>query len=219
MKYKAVIFDMDGVIIDSEPYQSQAYEQVIRDYGCEPVFTNVGTVNYTIGVKEKDNWIFLKEYYHIDESVVVLMKKRDAIFQKILQDHIVAMPGLLELVQVLKKNNIKIAIASSSVVEHIDLVLSNLGIKDQFDVVLSAFQVKRGKPFPDVYLEAARQLNVEPDFCAVFEDAEQGVKSGNSAGMKVVAVPNEFTGQHDFSKADIVVNSLEDEKVYKFLEL
>lgn len=170
-------------------------------------------------MKEKDNWRYLKQFYNIDESIDVLMEKRDRVFQNFLRDHIVAMPGVLGLIKELKKNNIKIAIASSSVPDHIDFVVKGLNIKDNFDVILSAFKVKRGKPFPDVYLEAANKLKVAPSECVVLEDAQSGVESGHNAGMRVIAVPNKFTKEHDFSKADLVIDSLEDKQIYKYLNI
>src|SRR5207248_6005306 len=100
------------------------------------------------------------------------------------------------------------AVASSSTLEHINVVLVGLQVTNFFDAVVSAHTIVHGKPAPDIFLLAAAQLDVAPKDCVVFEDAQSGVEAGNSAGAKVIAVPNAFTKSHDHSKADIVVRSL-----------
>ena len=120
------------------------------------------------------------------------------------------MPGAHKLIKELKEAGVKIAIASSSIPKDIERVLKQLELFDEFDVIVSGTEVARSKPAPDVFLEAARQLAMEPSSCVVLEDAEAGVKAGNAAGMKVVAVPNQFTAHNDFSLADKVIKSLEE---------
>ena len=101
-----------------------------------------------------------------------------------------------------------LGLASSSVRKNIDECLAMLDMTKYFKVILSAADIPRNKPFPDVYLLAAEKLGVDPAECAVIEDADSGVIAGKSAGMKVIAVPNEFTAHMDFSPADVVVDSL-----------
>ena len=205
---KAVIFDMDGVMIDSEPIQSKAFAEVLKQYKKEPQYNEEGIVQ-TVGIRSRDNWERLKAKYNIDEETNILIEKRRQIYQKLLKSEIKPMPGLINFLKLLKKHNLKIAVASSSNIKHIMLVLSSLNIAYYFDVIVSGESVKKGKPYPDIFLETAVQLKITPVECLVLEDAELGVLAGKKAGMKVIAVPNKFTKKHDFSKADLIVDSLE----------
>ena len=204
---KAVIFDMDGVIVDSELIQSEAYETVLKKYGKEPILNEVGIV-HTVGIKEKENWEILKKKYELEKNTELLMSERSVVYLDLLKQNTKPMKGVLELIKLLKEKNITMAVASSSVMEHIKTVLSTLEIESHFEVVVSGQFVERGKPFPDINLEAARQMRVEPEECLVLEDAQSGVEAAKNGGMKVVAVPNEFTKSHDLSKADYIITDL-----------
>jgi HAD superfamily hydrolase (TIGR01509 family) len=206
---KAVIFDVDGLMIDSELIQSRAYEEILQQYNKKPVLNKLGIV-HIVGIKAKDNWGILKKRYNLKEDTEILMKKRSKVYLNLLKEHIKPMKGLKELITLLKKNNLKLAVASSSVMKHIDVVLSGLEIKDHFSAIISAQFVKKGKPFPDVDLEAAKKLGVAPENCLVLEDAQSGVEAGKNAGMKVIVISNKFTKNHDLSKADLILNSLEE---------
>lgn len=207
MTLKAAIFDMDGLMINTEPLQSQAYEAVLHDYGKEPILYSSGVVQ-KVGMREDENWKMLKEKYGLDEDIKTLMDKRYKVYHELLQDNLHAQPGLSQLLKLLAANHILMGIASSSPLEHIYLVLKGLKIEQYFTSITSSYEVPHGKPFPDVYLKAAEKMHIEPSSCIVFEDAESGVTAAKAAGMKVIAVPNEFTKDQDVSKADIVVDSL-----------
>jgi HAD superfamily hydrolase (TIGR01509 family) len=206
---KAVIFDLDGLMIDSEPIQSKAYEQILEQYNKQPILNKLGVV-HSVGIKERKNWEILKKKYDLEEDTEILMEKRSKVYLDLLKRNIKPMKGLKEVITLLKKNNIKLAVASSSVIKHIDVVLLGLEIKEQFDVIMSAQFVRKGKPFPDIDLEAAKKLGVNPENCLVLEDAQSGVEAGKNAGMKVIAISNKFTKNHDLSKADLILNSLEE---------
>ena len=205
---KAVIFDMDGVMIDSELVQSKAFEAVIKEYGKVPVYNESGVV-HTIGIRSRENWEVIKKKHSIEEETDILIEKRRAIYGQLLETEIKPMPGLLELLALLKKHKVKIALASSSNLKHIDLVLSRLNIRDYFEVIVSGDMVQKGKPFPDVFEETARRLRVLPAKCLVLEDTESGVNAAKDAGMNVIVIPNRFTQNQDFSNADLVINTLQ----------
>jgi HAD superfamily hydrolase (TIGR01509 family) len=110
----------------------------------------------------------------------------------------------------LQANGMPLAVASGSHEEIIEMVVGHLGAGHCFELLVSSRELEHGKPFPDIYLETARRLRVAPEYCLAIEDAAIGVAAAKAAGMKVIAVPNRFTAQDDFSQADIVVKSLED---------
>ena len=206
---KTIIFDMDGLMIDSEPIQSKAYQVILEEYEIKPTFNNEGIV-HTVGIKEKDNWKILCEKYDLNEAVNILMEKRSKIYVNLLKKDIKPMKGLINLLKLLKNNNLKIAVASSSVMEHINIVLSGLNIKEYFDAVVSGQYIEKGKPYPDINLEVAKEINVDPESCLVLEDAQSGVEAAKNGNMKVIAIPNRFTKNHDLSKADLILESLDE---------
>ena len=204
---ESVIFDMDGLMIETEHLQSQAFEHVLRGHGIEPQFNEDGVIQ-TVGLTARDNLVIFKEKHGIDEGVDTLLSKKQAVYGELLKQNIAPKEGLLDLIKALKQGNLRLAVASSSSLEHIELVLKELGVSEDFDTVVSGETVSRGKPHPDIFLEAAKRLNVQPGNCVVFEDAESGVVAAKAAGMKVIAIPNMYTKSHDFSKADVVLPSL-----------
>lgn len=206
---KAVIFDMDGIIIDSEPIQSKSYELVLQKYGITPEYNADGLIQ-VLGVHSEGNWKLLKNKHKISESVYKLKEKKQEVYLELIKNNLSPMPGLINLLKFFKKKSLPLAIASSSTPKQISIIVDLLKISDYFDVMISGEEVKRGKPHPDVFLEAAKKLGVKPETCLVLEDAETGVLAGKAAGMKVIAVKNKYTTTQDHSKADKIVHSLEE---------
>lgn len=203
---KAVIFDMDGLIVDSEPIQSKGFELLLREYNKKPIYHANGLIQI-VGIP--DNSVQMKIKYNIDEKIEIIKQKRQRFYQKVLKSKVIkSMPGLNYLLKFLKQNNFKIAVATSSFFEDINVIFSKLKLFPYFDVLVSCEDVVKKKPAPDIYLKAAKRLNIKPAECLVLEDSETGVSAGKNAGMKVIAVPNKFTKNHDFSKADLIVKSL-----------
>lgn len=204
---QAVIFDMDGVIVDTELIQSQAFERILGEYGIVPKRNEHGTVHIS-GATTPETWEYLKKVHGFEANTEELTrKKRDAVIE-VMRNGFSPSPGVLELLQDLQKHAVPLAIATSAQPERANLVINKLGINQYFNVVVTAQDVRRSKPEPDVYLAAAEQLGVTPKHCVVIEDAEVGVAAGKAAGMKVIAVPGEFTKKMDFRLADKRVESL-----------
>lgn len=208
-KIKAVIFDMDGLMIDSEPIQSKSFEIVLKEYGIKPKYQKNGLVQI-IGVRAGDNWGILKKKHKISETVEVLIEKKQKAYIELLTENIKPTKGLIYLLKLLKKHNIRMGIASSSSLEHIMLVIKSLDITDYFDEIISGHDVVKGKPDPEIFLKTAENLQVLPNQCIVLEDAESGVQAAHAAGMRVIAVPTYHTSSHNFEKADIIAKSLLD---------
>lgn len=205
---KAVIFDMDGLMIETEHLQSKSFEHVLTNLGIKPEFNQDGVIQI-VGVAAKENLKILKEKHGIAQDVESLLKKKQKFYIKLLLQNLKPKKGLFPLLKKLKKKGLKLAIASSSSLEHIKLVLKGLGLSDDFDVIVSGESVPHGKPHPDVFLKAAEKLNVDPGECLVLEDAQSGVEAAFRAKMQVIAVPSKYTKSHDFAKADLIVPSLE----------
>lgn len=204
---EAVLFDMDGLMIDSESLQSQSFEAVLREYGKSPVYNDQGIIQ-TVGISARDNWALLRERYGVQEEIDVLIKKKRNVYAALLQGSVAPMPGLMDLLGDIKDKPTKKAIVSSSARQHIDIVVTTLAISDCFDSLVSGEEVSQGKPSPGVFLEAAKRLQVRPEGCVVLEDAPNGVEAAKTAGMKVIVVPNQFTINNFFERADEIVSSL-----------
>lgn len=205
---KAAIFDVDGILVDTEPFASKAYESIILTFGKKPKLQNSGLFQVS-GMRESEVLTLIQEEYGITESIESLQKRRNQFYQDNLKKP-KPMAGVIKLLRVLQKHKIQLAVASSSTNYRISMKLSLTKTKEFFEKIVSAEEVKRGKPYPDIFLETAKQLGIMPKNCLVFEDSQNGVISAHDAGMKVIAVPTIYTKKHDFSSADIVVKSLED---------
>lgn len=203
---KAVIFDMDGVIIDSEPIHFEVDMQTMKDLGCnisaEELEKYVGTTNEYI-------FTHIKKNYKIRESVEEIINYRSEMAKnKVIQANLEPIEGIRELLNDLKNNNIPVAIASSSPRDFIDVVVSKFNLQDYFEYIVSGEEVENGKPAPDVYIETAKRLGISPWNCTVIEDSKNGVLAAKAAEMKCIAFQNINSGNQDLSKADIIVNSI-----------
>jgi HAD superfamily hydrolase (TIGR01509 family) len=205
---KAVIFDMDGVIIDSEPLHYEANKEIFSSLGI-PI-QDVPYSNY-IGVSNEDMWQDLKNTFGLPYSVNELVEKQNnetlKYFKKSLFKPI---DGIVELLITLKNNTFKIGLASSSPEVLIKEVLNSLNLEKYFDVYASADHVVRGKPKPDLFIYTAGLLQVRPKECVVIEDSKNGVKAAKAAGMKCIGFVNPNSMNQDLSLADVKVNSIKD---------
>jgi sugar-phosphatase len=184
---KCVIFDMDGVLIDSEPLWKIAMEKVFSDLGCS-LYKNY--FQKTVGLRIDE----VIAYWNKDQNLGIANEKRveDVIINRMIdlvRENPVPLIGVIETLVFLKSKQIKIGLATSSPNSLLEAVLDGLKIDQYFDVAHSAEFESFGKPHPAVYLEAAKKLNVNPGKCLVIEDSLNGVISGMAAKMKVVCIP------------------------------
>lgn len=180
----AVIFDMDGVIIDSEPIHFMSDKMTMLDYGFE--LTDQELHKY-VGISNPIMWEEMREQYGMVATVEELLHKQ-MYYKKLLfgDREIQSIEGIENLLKILKDSDIRIGLASSSPRGFIELILSNLGIIEYFAVVVSGEEVERSKPAPDIFLKAAELLKVNPSNCIVIEDSRNGVKAAKDAGMKCI---------------------------------
>ena len=203
---KAVIFDMDGVLVDSEPFHVEIEK---RQFTLNNVPVTREEQQQYMGVAAEVMWRTLSERYPINRSVEELIEQNRAesirFFSEV--DEIPLMPGVIELLEVLRANNYPLAVASSSFPEVIDLVLERTGIRNYFQEVVSSQEAGRSKPEPDVFLLAAKRLGVEPRNCLVVEDSANGIKAAHSANMSCVAYQGEGVDPHTQNAADAIISS------------
>jgi HAD superfamily hydrolase (TIGR01509 family) len=200
---EAAIFDMDGVLIDSQPLHYQTDISVLKRAGYPASLETV--IPYT-GVSNPDRWPRYKETLSLKPAVEQLIEwQTEILIETFKNEDTPAIEGIPELLAKLRDERIKTAVATSSQHALIDLTLRKAGIIGFFDALVSGEDVKIGKPAPDVFLFAAEKLGAPPERCVVFEDSPNGIASAKNAGMLCVAYNNPNTYGRDFTLADHVI--------------
>jgi beta-phosphoglucomutase family hydrolase len=194
----AVIFDMDGVLVDNAHYHERAFAEYFDRYGITLAPEMFGRGNEELMAE-----LFPNES---KERHRELADGKEAYYRQIYESHIKPVAGLIEFLEDLKTNDVLIAVGSSAPVENIDFVLDKLRIRNYFDAVVVAAMVRRAKPAPDIYLKAAELLNIKPEKCIVFEDALAGIKAARAAGMKVVGVATSLPKER-LTETDRIINN------------
>lgn len=205
---KAVIFDMDGVIVDSEPIHYRLNKELF-----EKLQLNITEEEYRnfVGVTDWDMWSVIKERHRRPETVEELLAiHREHSRSEMQKLELEPIPGVLKLLNRLKAANLKMAIASSAPVDWIQVVVSKCQIESYFDVLVSGEHVVHGKPAPDIFLLAAEKLQVPPSECLVIEDAERGVRAAKAAGMQCIGYQNPNSYGQDLSLADRIIYHMDE---------
>ena len=201
----AVLFDLDGLMVDSEPHALATWEMVMARRGVQ---LDQAAIDAMLGRRLDDTARALIERFGLSDDPVALgMEKTDLQIEQ-LDGNVPAMPGLLELIDALEARGVKRAVASSGLRRYVHAVLHLIGLAGRFDAVVTGDDVANGKPAPDVFLRAAGRLGVPPAACLALEDAPNGIAAAKAAGMACIAVPNAFTRALDLSGADLVLPSL-----------
>ncbi len=211
---KALVFDMDGLMIDSERLYFDVEKQIARRYGKK--------------VKDETLWrmmgrrpiegltIFVRELGLPLDPAEAVKIRNDLMREKMKQD-LLPMPGLFHIINAFY-GQLKLAVSTGAPQEFLDIAVDKLGIRDKFDVLLASDDIRRGKPDPEIFLKTCERLGVAPGKAIVLEDSENGVIAGKRAGSTVIAVPSEHTRGQDFSQADfIAANLFEAEKYIRSL--
>lgn len=205
---QAVIFDLDGVLLDSEPLHHRAANAVLIEDGHPPL--SLAEYRRYLGTTDDDLWRDLRttrgltrphEHYvlRFDDHILAAYRK-----------HATPAPGAIDLLDWLTSLGLPLTVASSSRSRWVETCLHTIGIRRYFDRVVGGDMVARGKPDPEIFLLAARQLRAEPARCVVFEDSPAGVAAATRAGMRTVAVCTEYTPPGLVQGADFTVNSLDE---------
>jgi HAD superfamily hydrolase (TIGR01509 family) len=203
---EGVIFDLDGVLLDSEHVWDEVREQLARERGgrwherAQREMMGMSSLEWSrymhdeIGVPDPP-----------EEISAEVVRRLEAVYR----DHLPTVPGAREAVERMAERW-PLALASSSNRELIVLALGLLGVADRFQATVSSEEVARGKPAPDVYLEAARRLAVDPNRAAAVEDSHNGIRSAKAGGMRVIAIPNRRfpPGEDALAEADLVMETL-----------
>ena len=214
MIIRAVAFDMDGLMFNTEDVYSETGTIVLERRGHK--FTKQ-LKDAMMGLTPKASFEVMIEWCSLEDSWEALSDESEEVFLGLLQKSLKPMPGLLELLDRLEELNIPKAVATSSSYRLLEAILTQTGLMDRFVFKLTFENVVNGKPHPEIYQSAAERFGVKPEEMLVLEDSQNGVIAASQAGAYTVAVPNEHTAHLDFSAADLIVDSLADERLMSLL--
>ena len=205
---KAVLFDFDGVLVDSAEINFEAKRRLFLPFGLELSEQEFKELWVSPSSGKKTGIKYFVKLHGLNADVQELREKQKPIFVALYREKAELMPGALSLIKELKAKHLPIAIVSSNHRYNIDVVLQKFNLQRCFDAIISAEDCNKWKPHPEPYLKAIKKLGVKPENVLALEDSIMGVQSAKKAGCKCIAMPNHFTLDEDFSKADLVVKSL-----------
>ena len=208
VQIKALIFDMDGLLVDTEHLAYQAMDAFLAKHAVQ---RRQDIHDQMLGRRLPEAIAIVKDGYGLDHPLEDLIADYTIMRRDTLIGNVRALPGALEAVRFGLDAGLKVGLASSGLRDQVTLSLNEAGLNGLFEVEVTGDDVTRGKPAPDLFLKAAEGLGVEPANCVVFEDAPAGIAAAVDAGMRAVAVPNDHSKAMDFAvPAEAVLDSLHD---------
>jgi HAD superfamily hydrolase (TIGR01509 family) len=211
---KAVVFDLDGLLFNTEDLYNEVGAEILRRRGktwtqdlLDAMMGRPGAVALQIMI----------DWHDLADSVERLRDESDEIFRDLLDTKLAPMRGALDLLSALEAAEIPKAIGTSSRRSFVNQVLSRFDFEPRFEFILAEEDVQQGKPHPEIYLTAARRFGVEPACLMVLEDSQNGCRAAVGAGTFAVAVPGGTSVRHDFTGAALVADSLADNRIYRAL--
>lgn len=204
--YDAVVFDMDGVLLDSEPLHHRVLNEVLAAEGRTLSFEEYRPY---IGTTLEYTWSDIIRRFDLAGPVSAYIDRYDAGILESYRRHAMIAPGVRALLDDLAARGLRLAVASSSRTSWVEAALATLGIRPSFELIVTGDMVQRSKPDPEIYLLAAERLGVPPERCLAIEDAPKGVQAARAAGMTVVGVRTAYTAHLSLDGAAVVLDSLE----------
>lgn len=211
------IFDMDGVLIDSEPTHQQIFKKVFEELNLDFSATYHHTL---VGMAAVPMWEKIRSDFQIQTDARELMNfHKEFMYVEIKERDIQLVPGVYELLERLQEMQIKMALASSSVEKLIHHFVDKFSIRSKFDFLVSGESLTRSKPFPDIFLKVAEFYDLKPDRFVVIEDSNNGVRAAKAADMLCIGYTNPNSGQQDLSLADETISNFSQLDHQKIKEL
>ena len=205
MALKGVIFDLDGVIVNTVPLHFKAWKRMFNDYGKKFDFKDYK--QKVDGIPRMSGARAILSELSQEELNAAAAKKQGYFLEFLKQEGIKVYSSTVNFIKVLKKNNFKVAVISSS--KNCLFILEKARLVDLFDVIITGNDIKRGKPHPDVFLLAAEKLHLHPQECVVFEDALLGVEAAKNANMKAIGI-DRYLKPERLKDADLIIKDLKE---------
>jgi HAD superfamily hydrolase (TIGR01509 family) len=211
---KAVVFDFDGLMFNTEEIFNLSGKELLRRRGKE---MTPALLSMMMGRRSDEAFPMMIEALGLTEDPAVLRAEERAIFHDMLWKHVAPMPGLFELLAHIESHGLPKGVATSSRRPYIESLLTHFKLMDRFPVTLTAEDVRQGKPHPEIYLTAASRIGVEPAEMLVLEDSEMGTRAAAAAGAVAVSVPHEHSRNHDFRTAYLIADGLHDPRILRLV--
>jgi pseudouridine-5'-monophosphatase len=212
----AVVFDLDGILANTEDLYEQAGETVL---GRRGKIYDAELRERIMGRPVVDAIKIMIDCHALPDTVDDLMRECSEVLQQLMATSLAPMPGAVSFIDDLRAANFPIAVATSATPEYADNVLTRLNLKQQFRFILTSADIHHGKPNPEIYLLSADELGIAPPEMMVLEDSANGCRAAVEAGAFTIAVPNRHTRNHNFAGAQFVADTLNDSRVRQTLHL
>ena len=213
--FKAIIFDMNGVIINDEELHAMAFSRVLSQFGVMLSREDKDYKEICLGRTDREGFEVLIERFGITEDINELLRQKAEEYLKLVKGNIKSYPGVLELVHKLK-DDFMLALVTGAIRQEAELTLKYFKIKDCFKVTITGDDTINGKPDPEPYIRAVEYLHISPDDCVIIEDSSIGVESAKRAGIECIAVLTTHQ-KEDLTKADFIAKDFKEveEYIYK----
>ena len=212
MTFKALILDCDGVIVDSEKYSCGAWNVVFETYYNIDIGTNYDDI---IGFNTRDAALYYRDKHNLtfsEETILELGSFKAQTYFDLARGNLAVIPGIEQIISQAHALNWPIIVASSGTIEKITFNLEEANLADHFVGIVSSQEVKRGKPFPDLFLEAAKRISFHPSECIVIEDSIPGIEAAKESGAFTVAITTSFP-REDLLLADKIIDNYSELKL------
>jgi HAD superfamily hydrolase (TIGR01509 family) len=207
---RAVVFDLDGLLVNTEDLYEKAGNELLGQHGHA---MNDGLREQIIGLTAHESFQAMIDTFSLDTTIEELDAESDIIMQQLIADQLEPMPGMLELLTTLEAGRFRRIVATCSRRQYAHELLNACNVAHHFELVLTADDVQRGKPDPEIYELAAQRLELLPTATMVLEDSANGVRAASAAGAYTIAVPNRHTVSHSFKGASLIAESLADPRI------
>jgi beta-phosphoglucomutase len=205
MKFKGFIFDMDGVLADTASIYFPLMKKYLHFHSIEITDEDISNL---VGFAFTEKVEYINEKYGLKVEVNEFVESVSEVARKKFSELLKPEKGSIELIDELKKNKIKLGLATANAPQNVEVILNKIGLWEAFDAIADGYMVKAHKPDPEVYLKTVQLLELNPKECIAIEDTVIGIESAKKAGLKTIAFPTKFTEKHDFSLADMQIKSL-----------
>ncbi len=211
----AIIFDMDGVIVNSTPYHEKAWKLFLKRYGY-----NLSESEFKHHVNGKINFDIIKHFFPkaSKKEIESYGDKKEKMYREIINKEMISPEGLLKFIFMLAKRGIAMAIGTSAPPQNVNFVLKKLHLRKYFPIIIDASQIKKGKPNPEIYLKVAKKRGYPPSKCIVIEDAILGIQAAKNAKMRVIAITT-TQRREELKEADMVIDSFSELSYEKLIKV
>lgn len=213
---RAVVFDLDGLLFNTEELYQEVGSELLRRRGCE---FGPELLHAIMGRPGRIALQMMIDYHELGDTVETLAAESEQIFPAILDARLALMPGAEALLTALEQAKVPKAIGTSSGRRFVDRVLSRFDLAPRFRFILTSEDVIEGKPHPEIYRKAATRFGLQPSEVCVLEDSQNGCRAAVAAGTIAVAVPGDHSQNHHFDGAALIADTLADPRIYELLGL